>query len=103
MDPLSPPVAQFLFHGAARKIQPDLVEESTTPVGPWPGRPNHHRGGVGHISEALFTLAQPLFSLMPLGNIGEHANPPVHLVVLHPGGDVHRMNPSQANSAVIYL
>src|SRR5215469_10234498 len=54
-------------------------------------------------TEARFTLSQTLFGFMPLGNVGVHANPPVYLMVVVSRRHVHRMNPSHANSAVIYL
>jgi len=56
MYALKPTAAQFLFHRSARKVQPDLVEKGTTPVGP--RDPNHHGRCVGHVSKALFTFAQ---------------------------------------------
>ena len=60
MNSLRPSVAQFLFHRAACKRQPPLVEENAKPVRS--GNPEHHRRRVGQIAEALFTLTLRRFS-----------------------------------------
>ena len=67
MHASGPTLAHFLLHGAARELQPDLVEKSTKFVRS--GNPDHHRRCVGHAAEPLLALPQRLFSALALSDV----------------------------------
>src|SRR5215469_10732815 len=74
MYSLKPAVAQFLFQSSTRKVQPHLIQESTTLINPC--RPNHHWRCVGHVPEALLAFPQRRFSLPALSDIRKEPEDP---------------------------
>src|SRR5215472_11029722 len=75
MHTASPPIATFLFDGAASEGQPGCVEKGAKLVRP--GHPNHHWRSVGHIPETLFAFPQGLVGVFTLADIhvyAQHAN-----------------------------
>src|SRR5262245_59592268 len=67
MHILSPTAAQFLLQSPAGKIQPGLVEKREHLVRACD--PDHYRSRVGHVSEALFALAERDFIPPALGYV----------------------------------
>src|SRR5262249_3909102 len=67
MHAASPTVAQLLFHGAACKVQPGLVEKREQLV--WTRDPDHDGSHVGHVAEARFTFLQRTLNVLALGDI----------------------------------
>src|ERR1700692_2792617 len=64
MHPRKPRVAQLLFHGAAREIQPALIEESTKVARSM--HPDQRRGTTRQQPKALFAFAEYQFVLFML-------------------------------------
>jgi hypothetical protein len=62
-----PTMAQFVFEGAASKIQPRFVKKNGLPV----RIPNndHYRGRIGHVPEPLLTFTQFVLALLELDTI----------------------------------
>ncbi len=79
MHSLSPTIAQFLLHGAARKLQPTLVDKGAELV--WPRCPDHHGRAVSHVPEPIFALPQRGFSVLAFRDIRHHADQPRELAV----------------------
>src|SRR5262249_29765716 len=66
-----PAVPQFLFHPAAGKLEPGLIDKGELPVGA--GDPDHYGRRIGHVAEALFTFPQRSLGLLSFADIGEQS------------------------------